>query len=144
MPCPACNRRLRAHFLALLSSNIRHKICPMVCFAPMVAVWGGLAGASKRTFTYARVVGCIPIGMHHFRSLWSSFSLFPLGTPLLQAMPTQRPCSSLSAQVGVSRGALRASAKPISPLDSPACAERIVGWLQGKRSDALNRSESFG
>jgi len=30
------------------------------------------------------------------------------------------------------------------PLDTPACAIRIVGWLQGKRSAALNRSESFG
>jgi hypothetical protein len=48
------------------------------------------------------------------------------------------------ASWGVKRRAFGASAKPISPLDSPACAKRIVGWLQGKRSDALNRSESFG
>ncbi len=56
-------------------------------------------------------------------------------------MPTQRLSSSLSALDGVSRGALRASAKPISPLDAPSCAIRIVRWLQGKRSDALSRSE---
>ena len=29
-------------------------------------------------------------------------------------------------------------------LNTPACAERIVGRLQGKRSDVLNSSESFG
>jgi hypothetical protein len=36
-----------------------------------VATEGGLAIARKRTFTYARIVGCISIGMHHFRSLRS-------------------------------------------------------------------------
>jgi hypothetical protein len=49
--------------------------------------------------------------------------------PLPQAMPSQRPHSSVCAQDGESRRALRASAKPISPLDSPACAERITERL---------------
>ncbi len=58
-----------------------------------------------------------------------------------QAMPTQRPCSSLCAQDGASRGALRASTKSIAPLDSPACAETIVPRLQGKRSAARSPSK---
>jgi hypothetical protein len=48
------------------------------------------------------------------------------------------------ARWGVKGRADGASAKPIAPLDTPACAETMVGWLQGKRSDALNRSELFG
>jgi hypothetical protein len=68
---------------------------------------------------------------------------FRFGQPLLQTMPTQRLRSSLSAQDEASRGALRASAKPISPLDPASCAIRIVQRLQCKRSDALNRSKAF-
>ncbi len=48
------------------------------------------------------------------------------------------------ASWGVKGRADGASAEPITPLDSPACAKRIVGRLQGKQSAALNRSKSKG
>ena len=66
--------------------------------------------------------------------LW--FGCFRLGQPLPQAMPTQRLRSSVGAQDEVSMGALRASTKSILPIDASACAETIVGRLQGKRSAA--------
>ncbi len=55
---PTHNRRLKANLSPLLSANINCESCPMVCFAPRVAVWGGLAFAWKRTFMATRN-GCI-------------------------------------------------------------------------------------
>ncbi len=66
------------------------------------------------------------------------------GTPLPQAVPTQRLSSILSAQIWGSRGARRASTKSISPLDAQICAKTLVEQLQGKRSAALKRSKCFG
>jgi hypothetical protein len=67
------------------------------------------------------------------------------GTPLLQAMPTQRPASSFSAQGGVSRGEIGFADARSAPLDTPSCADTIVTRLQGEQSDTLNRSKcSFG
>ncbi|MFN5268858.1 MAG: hypothetical protein ACK5DN_01745, partial [Hyphomonadaceae bacterium] len=45
------------------------------------------------------------------------------------------------ARWGVKRHASGASAKPIAPLDASARADRSVGRLQGKRSDAYSRSK---
>jgi len=50
----------------------------LVCFAPKVAVWGWLAVARKRTFTYARIVGCVPSGMHHRNDSGLRFHCFYL------------------------------------------------------------------
>ena len=103
-----------------------------------MARWRGEAKRPKLTEkarNALRAVGCIPTGMHHRNDSGLVYG-FLLRQPLPQALPRQRLSSSLSAQDGVSRGALRASAKPISPLDTPSCAERIVGRLHGKRSSA--------
>ncbi len=70
--------------------------------------------------------------------------VFPLRRPLPQAAPTQRRFASFGAQAGVSRGAIGFADARNAPLDTPSCAERIVERLQGKRSDALNRSKCFG
>ncbi len=55
--------------------------------------------------------------------------VFPPRTPLPQAMPPQKPLTSLGAQDGASRGEIGYADARSAPLDTPACALRIVGRL---------------
>ena len=66
-----------------------------------------------------------------------------LGRLLPQALPSQTPCSIFSTRFWVSMGALRASAKPILPIDTQNRANTLVEQLQCKQSVALNCSQAF-
>ena len=52
------------------------------------------------------------------------------GTPLPQALPGQRPCSSVGAQDGASRGTLRVSTKSINPLTHQLAQKELSGGFK--------------